>query len=81
MKNQDRLLGGADAPVETEDINTTGEITQDTSIEVETVDKTSTSNIQNGKISFPSSGPCCSCLSQVPGSTGYKYIYQTFLNY
>ncbi|XP_034172042.2 uncharacterized protein LOC117600542 [Osmia lignaria lignaria] len=74
LKNQDRLLGGADAPVETEDINTTKEISEDTSIEVETIDQTSTSNIENGKISFPSNGPCCSCLSQVPGSTGDKKV-------
>ncbi|XP_012135139.2 uncharacterized protein LOC100879553 isoform X1 [Megachile rotundata] len=80
-KSPDRLVGGADAPIETEDA--TEEVTQETLHEAtqetvqetvhETVHETTTSTEQNGQITFPS-GPCCSCLGQEPGSTGDKKV-------
>ena len=73
VKNLDRLVGGADAPEEREEIPILAEETVEQTEVVETV----SAKIENGK-SIRTVGPCCICMSQAPESTGYKYYFPSF---
>lgn len=74
VKNVDRLVGGADAPEEREEIPKPVEETVEQTEAVETV---SSAKIEDGK-SIRTAGPCCTCMSQMPESTGYKYYFLSF---
>ncbi|CAD1475380.1 unnamed protein product, partial [Heterotrigona itama] len=70
VKNVDRLVGGADAPEEREEIPKPAEETIE---QTETVETASTAKIEYEK-SIRTAGPCCTCMSQVPESTGDKKV-------
>lgn len=71
MKTLDRLVGGADVPEESGDVSKPSEETVEQTVVVES---TSSVRTEDGKL-IRTAGPCCTCMSQVPGSTGYKYYF------
>ena len=72
-KSQDRLVGGADVPEQVEDAESSTKEIQEESAPA-TVGSESALKTENGK-TVPSGGPCCVCLSQLAGPTGYKYHF------
>ncbi|CAL7936536.1 unnamed protein product [Xylocopa violacea] len=73
-KNQDRLVGGADVPEETEDASKpTEDIVTVESLTAES-SKVSTTKTENGALPTRTPGPCCTCMGLMPGSTGDKKV-------
>ncbi|XP_076475575.1 uncharacterized protein LOC143302856 [Bombus vancouverensis nearcticus] len=70
VKTLDRLVGGADVPEESGDVSKPSEETVEQTVVVES---TSSVKTEDGKL-IRTAGPCCTCMSQVPGSTGDKKV-------